>query len=127
MSVRALGLGTFVILAVAISALLDGDSGVAIWLELTEDLAGANVRVEQLILENDSLQAEIELALADPTAVDRAIREELDLALPGEVVIRFLALDEAGAHHRREAPNPGDWPHSGDTSGRRTNRIGSNP
>ena len=27
---------------------------------------------------------------ADPTAIDRAIREEMDLALPGEVVVRFV-------------------------------------
>ena len=124
---RALGLGTFVIMAVAGSALLDGDSGVAIWLELTEDLAGADARVEQLVLENDSLRGEIELALGDPTAIDRAIREELDLALPGEVVVRFLAIGETAERRRQNAPDQGAWAHARGAVERRANMIGSNP
>ena len=78
------------------TALLDRDSGVGIWLELREDLAGASARVDVLVAQNDSLQREIELLEADPTAIDRAIREEMDLALPGEVVVRFVP-DESPA------------------------------
>jgi cell division protein FtsB len=87
--VRALGLGTFVIVVLAISALLDRESGIRIWLELREDLSGSAVRVEQLARENDALRREIELLETDPAALERAIREELDLARPGEIVVRF--------------------------------------
>jgi cell division protein FtsB len=87
--VRALGLGTLVIALLAVTALLDRETGVEIWLELRGDLASSTNRVDLLIAQNDSLLREIELLEADPTAIDRAIREELDLALPGEVVFRF--------------------------------------
>ena len=85
------------------AALLDRDSGVGIWLELRGDLAGASDRVGVLVAQNDSLAREIELLEADPSALDRAIREEMDLALPGEVVFRFVpALDPALASPTNE-------------------------
>ena len=92
---RALGLGSLVIVIMAMTALLDRDSGVAIWLELRDDLAISTDRVDLLLAQNDSLRREIELLEADPTAMDRAIREELDLALPGEVIFRFLPAASA--------------------------------
>lgn len=88
---KALGLGTFAIAMLAIPALLDADSGVRIWLELRGDLARSTARVEALVARNDALRQEIELLEADPTAVDRVIREELDMALPGEIVVIFDA------------------------------------
>lgn len=87
---KAVGLGAVIIATLAMTALLDQDSGVGIWLELREDLAEASARVGGLAAQNDALQREIELLEADPTAIDRAIREEMDLALPGEVVVRFV-------------------------------------
>lgn len=73
----------------AISALLDHESGVGIWLGLREDLSGSAARIAQLHRENDAMRNEIQMLEAEPAALDRAIREELDLALPGEVVVRF--------------------------------------
>ena len=87
---RAFGLGALVVAALAIPGLLDRDSGVAIWLELRGDLAGASSRLDMLSAQNEALRREVEQLENDPTAVDRAIREELDLALPGEVVVRFI-------------------------------------
>jgi cell division protein FtsB len=87
--VKALALGTFVIAAIAVSAMLDPDSGLEIWRELRRDLAVSDVRVERLIRENDALRGEIATLESEPDALDRAIREELDLALPGEIVVRF--------------------------------------
>ena len=86
---KALSLGTFVIVAVAVLAMLDPNTGLRIWLELRRDLAVSNVRVERLVRENNALRGEIETLEREPAAVDRAIREELDLVLPGEVVVRF--------------------------------------
>lgn len=86
---KALSLGTFVIVAVAVLAMLDQETGLRIWLELRRDLAVSNARVERLVRENDALRGEIETLESEPAAIDRAIREELDLVLPGEVVVRF--------------------------------------
>ena len=99
---RALGLGTFVIVLLAISALLDRDSGMGIWLELRGDLADARVRLAALADENEALRREIEILEAEPSAIDRAIREELDLVAPGEVVVRFV-----GAASPRPSDGPG--------------------
>jgi cell division protein FtsB len=87
--VRTLGLGICVIAILAASALLDRDSGVGIWLAMREDLALSAARVEALTRENEAMQREIALLEAEPGAIDRAIREELDVALPGEIVVRF--------------------------------------
>lgn len=99
---KALSLGTFVIVAIAVSAMLDQDTGLQIWLELRRDLAVSNVRVEQLVRENEALRGEIETLESEPAAIDRAIREELDLVLPGEVVVRF----EPSATALREDAGP---------------------
>jgi cell division protein FtsB len=95
--VKALTLGTFVIAAIALSALLDEDTGVAIWRELRRDLDTANARVERLMRENDALRSEIVQLEGEPAALDRAIREELDLVRPGEVVVRFEPTQTARA------------------------------
>jgi cell division protein FtsB len=87
---RAFGLGALLVTALAIPGLLDQDSGVAIWLELRADLAGASSRLEALSDQNDALRREVEQLETDPTAIYRAIREELDLALPGEMIVRFV-------------------------------------
>ena len=74
----------------AMTALLDQDSGIGIWLELREDLDRTAARVERLTAQNDMLRREIELLESDPGALERAIREELDLVRPGERVVRFV-------------------------------------
>ncbi len=94
---RTLGLGTCLITILAISALLDHESGVAVWLELREDLSGSAARVARLARENDEMRNEIQMLEAEPTALERAIREELDLALPGEIVVRFTNSEKSQA------------------------------
>ena len=86
---KALGVGALLISVLAISALLDGETGLRIWRELKADLEMSQARVALLADENDSLRQEIETLESEPAAIDRAIREELDLALPGEIVVRF--------------------------------------
>ena len=104
---RTLGLGTCVIALMAISALLNHESGVGIWLEMREDLSGSAARVAQLRRENDEMRQEIRMLEADPAAIDRAIREELDVALPGEIVVRFTRTEEAGP--RTPVANDTSW------------------
>ena len=90
---KALALGVIVISALAVSALLDSGSGVSIWRELRADLGGARARVARLEKENEALRQEIATLESHPGAIDRAIREELDVALPGEIVVRFVGPD----------------------------------
>jgi len=94
--VRTLGLGSCLIALLAMAALLDHESGVGIWFELRNDLAGSAARVAQLRRENDEMRDEIQILEAEPAALDRAIREELDLALPGEIVVRFVSPEPSG-------------------------------
>jgi len=93
---KALLLGTFVIAAIAISAMLEQDSGLGIWFELRHDLEVSSERVERLVRENEALKSEIALLEREPAAIDRAIREELDLVLPGELVVRFEPVQGGG-------------------------------
>lgn len=93
MRVKALGLGTGLILLAAVSALLDEESGVAIWRELGDALVVSNARVAVLERGNEALRREIETLESEPAALDRAIREELDLALPGEAIVYFTIED----------------------------------
>lgn len=87
--VKALALGTGLIVILAASALLDGETGIEIWQELRESLVISSARVAVLERQNDALRREIETLEMDPAALDRAIREELDLALPGEAIVYF--------------------------------------
>ena len=89
---RALGLGIAAIAILGISALLDSESGFEVWRDLGEDLSISLARVADLQNENEAMRREIEMLEAEPAAVDRAIREELDLALPGEIIVRFKDL-----------------------------------
>ena len=88
---RTLGIGTCLIVILTISALLNHESGVEIWRELRAGLSESAARVGQLRRENDEMRNEIEMLKAEPAALDRAIREELDVALPGEIVVRFTS------------------------------------
>ena len=100
---KSLCVGMVLIAIVAISALLDEDSGLQIWRELRGDLATSQSRVVLLVRENEALRQEIETLEAEPAAIDRAIREELDLALPGEIVVHF----EDSAHESMGSRTPG--------------------
>ena len=91
--VRALGLGTAAIVILGGSALLDHESGFGVWLRLGEDLSRSEARVAHLEHQNEAMRREIEMLEAEPAAIDRAIREELDLALPGEIIVRFKSSE----------------------------------
>jgi cell division protein FtsB len=104
--VRALGFGTAAIVILGISALLDRESGFGVWLELGKDLARSEARVTQLVRRNDAMRREIETLEVEPTAIDRAIREELDLALPGEIIVRFVDSYAGDNPERTPAEEP---------------------
>ena len=78
-------------LAAAGASALDERTGIPAWRRLRGDLAAANARIEILrgdiaVLEGEALALE-----SDAFAVERAIREDLGLAKPGERVVRLDA------------------------------------
>lgn len=74
------------------------DSGMPAWFRLRDDLSRAQQRVRALEAEVTALDRErAALDDATPFALERAIREELGLARPGEVVVLWPEVaDRAG-------------------------------
>jgi len=81
----ALGL----VAAVVAWALVDRASGVSAWLGLRHDLATREQRIQALHGELDAMRSEVKALRSDPFAEERAIREDLELARPGETVVRI--------------------------------------
>lgn len=105
---RAILLVPLVLAGVLGLAAADRESGVLKWLELREGLAVAQARIADLRRETAALQRQIEDLTGDPLALERAIREDLGLARPGEVVIRFERRGKgAGGPRRPESRSHG--------------------
>ncbi len=86
---RAVWLVPIMLAAVLAVAVLDRESGLPTWLRLREELLESNARIAALSRETQTLRREIEALGRDPFAIESAIREDLELARPGEIVIRF--------------------------------------
>lgn len=71
-------------------AVADTNSGVRTWLQVRRDLAVAQARVAELEQRVASREGGTESLRTDPLARERAIREDLGLAKPGEIVVRGL-------------------------------------
>ena len=67
----------------------DAESGVSAWFELRAELSQAQARIVRLEAENENLQDEANALKEDAFAIERAIREDLELARRGETVLRF--------------------------------------
>ena len=102
---RALAVGTVLIAVIVFSALRSEQTGLRIWYALRSDLQKAQGRVADLARENESLRREVAALEASPDAIDSAIREDLGLARPGEVIVRF------GGRERHDLPRTtsGGW------------------
>jgi cell division protein FtsB len=68
---------------------LDADSGVRQWLYLRAELDEARARIASLDGEVELLHTEAERLEADDYALERAIREELELVQPGQTLVRL--------------------------------------
>jgi cell division protein FtsB len=77
------------LLGVAVIAVADATSGIPMWLRLRADLADSSGRVAVLKRSTEALRVQIDALESQPFALERAIREDLELARPGEVVVRF--------------------------------------
>ena len=67
----------------------DESSGLPAWRRLRDDLAASRARIEVLRGDIEVLRREAEALQGDDFALERAIREDLGLARPGESVVRF--------------------------------------
>jgi cell division protein FtsB len=67
------------------------------WFELRAERRESEIRIAQLRLEVKNLRSEVKALGEDPLAMERAIREVLELARPGETVIRFVERDNGPA------------------------------
>jgi len=70
--------------------MLDSEAGFRTWLRLRGDLRVAEARIEALRDEIAALEEETEALRTDPFAIESAIREDLQLARPGETVVRLI-------------------------------------
>ncbi len=96
------------VLAVGLMVTLtDRTSGLSTWFELSSELGESQARIVALEAETAALRAEISALSGNDFALERAIREELELARPGEVVVRFARpLGHAAARSNRASPGP---------------------
>jgi cell division protein FtsB len=85
--------GTLVIPVLLVLALvhaaLDEETGIQRWLHLRGELAEARARIELLRGEIVELRREAQRLEEDDFATERAIREELEYARPGQTLLRL--------------------------------------
>jgi cell division protein FtsB len=76
-------------------ALRDDESGLRAWWALRADLRAAEARIEGLRAEVADLERNSGGLAEDPFALERAIRERLELARPGETLVRLSPREMA--------------------------------
>jgi len=76
-------------------AVLDEQSGIRTWLRLRDELAASRARIALLREEVAGLRDEADRLESDPFATERAIREVLQRARPGETIVRLEELPTA--------------------------------
>ncbi len=78
-----------------VAAFADGDSGLRTWWQLRAELREADARIATLRGGVSALESQVGGLEADPFAVERAIRERLEYARPGETVVRLASPKSA--------------------------------
>jgi cell division protein FtsB len=98
--VRPLLIAILLVAGAAVWAWLDADDGVETWRRLHREVEDAQARGRALAERNDALRTEIDALAGDRSVQERAVREELRWARPGEIVVRVPrgdALSDDGA------------------------------
>jgi cell division protein FtsB len=92
--VKAIWLISAFFAVVIFSAANDRESGLPMWFELRQERVESGKRIALLRSEVEKLQVEVEALKSDSVATERAIREVLEFAQPGETVVRFVDQGE---------------------------------
>ena len=87
-SIRPVLIATALVCAAIAYAWLVPESGFPTWLSLRDEVAQAEARIHILEHENTALRDEVTALAREPFAQERAVRETLGWARPGEVVLR---------------------------------------
>lgn len=93
---RPLLVSILLVAAAAAWAWLDAQNGVDTWRRLHREVEEARARVRALDERNEALRTEIDALAADRFVQERAVREELRWARPGEIVVRVPRGDVLG-------------------------------
>ena len=88
--------------AAAGASALDEGTGIPAWRRLRDDLTAAHARIEILRGDIAALRGEALALESDSFAVERAIREDLGLAQPGESVVRLDARPTGPGERRSD-------------------------
>jgi cell division protein FtsB len=91
--VRGLLLIPALVAAALVYAAFDADSGILRWLQMRADLEASRARIEEIRSEVQALQRDAAGLENDAFAIESAIREDLKLARPGELVVHFSGGD----------------------------------
>ncbi len=83
--------------AVLLYVAFDDAAGLRSWLRLDAELRAKQTGIAELRDEVVSLRRQREALADDPAAIERAIREDLEWARPGEVVVRLPSFDHSNA------------------------------
>jgi cell division protein FtsB len=81
-------------------AWIDGDAGLRTWWDLRGEVARAQARIEALRDDVTARQRDAADLEDDEFAIERAIRERLEYARPGETIVRLR--DAEGATPRSD-------------------------
>ena len=92
---RGLLLIPALIAVAAVYASVDPDSGIRSWRRMRADLESARVRISGLRDVIAALERSAENLEADAFAIEAAIREDLELARPGERVLRLTGPEDS--------------------------------
>ena len=90
---RPLLVSILLVAAAAAWAWLDAENGVDTWRSLHREVEEARERGRALDERNAALRTEIDALAADRFVQERAVREELRWARPGEIVVRVPRSD----------------------------------
>lgn len=101
---RPLLIAILLVATAAAWAWLDAEDGVDTWRRLHGEVAEAQARGQELAERNESLRTEIDGLAADRFVQERAVREELRWARPGEIVVRVPRGDALSSEGGRSLP-----------------------
>lgn len=71
----------------AVYVLLNRAGSIRTWHELRSDLEEGKARIHELERQNEAMRFEVQDLEGNDFAVERVLREELELAKPGEVLV----------------------------------------